>query len=142
MNFTKFFVILFWRFIFEQLILFLSYQWLSLDALNKKKSFSFRISSVHVTKSGSEITLISIVRSSHQRCSMKKGVLGNFIKISGKHLCQSLFFNKRLWHRCFPVNSVKFLRPATLLKKRLWRRCFSSMQYRVWVFILKVTYTI
>ena len=40
----------------------------------------------------------------------------------GKHLCQSLFFNKyadlrpatllkkRLWHRCFPVNFVKFLR--------------------------------
>ena len=24
----------------------------------------------------------------------KKGVLGNFIKFTGKHLCQSLFFNK------------------------------------------------
>ena len=38
---------------------------------------------------------------------------------SGKHLCQSLFFNKegpatllkkRLWYRCFPVNFTKFLR--------------------------------
>ena len=35
-------------------------------------------------------------RSSHQRCSVKKGVLRNFAKFTGKgkHLCQSLFFNK------------------------------------------------
>ena len=26
--------------------------------------------------------------------SMKKGVLKNFTKFTGKHLCQSLFFNK------------------------------------------------
>ena len=31
-------------------------------------------------------------RSSHQRCSMKKGVLRNFAKFIGKYLCQSLFF--------------------------------------------------
>ena len=61
-------------------------------------------------------------RSSHQRCSMKKGVLRKFAKLTGKHLCQSLFFNKvaglrpatlskkRPWHRCFPVNFAKFLR--------------------------------
>ena len=29
-----------------------------------------------------------------QRCSVKKGVLKNFEKFTGKHLCQSLFFNK------------------------------------------------
>ena len=29
-------------------------------------------------------------RSSHQRCSMKKGVFKNFAKFTGKHLCQSL----------------------------------------------------
>ena len=47
----------------------------------------------------------------------KKEVLRNFAKFAGKHLCQSLFFNKvgtlfkkRLWHRCFPVNFGKFLR--------------------------------
>ena len=33
-------------------------------------------------------------RSSHQRCSVRKGVLRNFAKFTGKHLCQSLFFNK------------------------------------------------
>ena len=57
-------------------------------------------------------------RSSHHRCSVKKGVLRNFAKFTGKHQCQSLFFNKgccnfikkRLWRRCFPGNFVKFLR--------------------------------
>ena len=34
-----------------------------------------------------------ICSSSHQRCSIKKGVLRNFTKVTGKHLCQSLFFN-------------------------------------------------
>ena len=35
-----------------------------------------------------------IIRSNHQRCSMKKTVLRNFTKFTGKHLCQCLFFNK------------------------------------------------
>ena len=64
----------------------------------------------------------ALSRSSHQRCSLKKGVLRNFAKLTGKFLCQSLFFNKvaglrpatllkkRLRHKCFPVNFVKFLR--------------------------------
>ena len=33
-------------------------------------------------------------RSSHRRCSIKIGVLKNFVKFTGKHLCQSLYFNK------------------------------------------------
>ena len=45
------------------------------------------------------------------RCSVKKDVLKNFTKFTGKHLCQSLSFNKvvglRLWRKCFPVNIVK-----------------------------------
>ena len=53
---------------------------------------------------------------------MKKGCLRNFTKFTGKQLCQRLFFNKvaglspatllkkRLWHKCVPVNFVKFLR--------------------------------
>ena len=64
--------------------------------------------------------------SSHRRCSIKKGVLRNFAKFTGKHLCQSLFLNKveglrpstflkkRLRHRCFPVNFPKFLRTPFL----------------------------
>ena len=33
-------------------------------------------------------------RSSHRRCSVRNGVLRNFANFTGKHLCQSLFFNK------------------------------------------------
>ena len=66
-------------------------------------------------------------RSIHRRCSIKRGVLENLAKFTGKHPCQSLFFNKvaglrpatiskkGLWHRCFPVNFVKFLRTPTSL---------------------------
>ena len=36
----------------------------------------------------------SINSSSHQRCSIRKGVLRNFAKFTGKHLYLSLFFNK------------------------------------------------
>ena len=59
-------------------------------------------------------------RSSHERCSIIKGVLRIFAKLIGKHLCQSLFFRpatllkKRIWHRCFLVNCAKFLRTPFL----------------------------
>ena len=61
---------------------------------------------------------ILLNRSSRLEVFCKKGVLKNFAKFTGKHLCQSLFFNKRpatllkkrLWHRCFPVNFAKFFR--------------------------------
>ena len=33
-------------------------------------------------------------RRSHQRCSVKKGLLRNFTKFTRKSLCQSLFYNK------------------------------------------------
>ena len=33
-------------------------------------------------------------RTSHRRCSIKKGVLKIFTKFTGGHLCQGLFFNK------------------------------------------------
>ena len=55
-------------------------------------------------------------RSSHQRCSVTKGVLRNFAKFTGKPLCKSLFFNK-----------VADLRPETLFKKRLRYRCFPEV---------------
>ena len=58
----------------------------------------------------------------------KKGVLRNFSKFTGKHLCLSLFFNKlaglrlkkRLWHTCFPVNFEKFLRTSFFTEHLLW----------------------
>ena len=47
------------------------------------------------------------LRSSHQRCSVKEGVLRNFANFTGKHLCQSLFFLIKLQAP-----------PAILFKKR------------------------
>ena len=76
--------------------------------------FSKHTSQVLFQNNKQELFLKSTLsRSSHRRCSVTRGVLGNFGKFTGKHLCQSLFFNK-----------VAGLRPATLLKKRLWHRCF------------------
>ena len=53
-------------------------------------------------------------RSSHRLWSVRKGILRNFAKFTGKHLYQSLrpanLLKKRLWHRCFSVNFAKLLR--------------------------------
>ena len=76
-------------------------------------------------------------RSSHQRCSVRKGVLRNFTKFTGKHLRQSLFFNK-----------VASLRPAILLKKRLCHRCFlkflrtSFIMEHLWWLLLEIMITL
>ena len=63
---------------------------------------------------------------------MKKGALINCTKFTGKHLCQSLFFNKfaglraatllkkKLWHMCLPVNFAKFLRTPYLQNTSGW----------------------
>ena len=71
-------------------------------------------------------------RSSRPEVFRRKGVLRNFAKFTGKHLCQSLFFNKvaglrpatllkkRLWHRCFPVNFDKFLRTPFFIEHLWW----------------------
>ena len=67
---------------------------------------------------------LCIYRSSRPEVFCKKGVLRNFAKITEKHLCQSLFFNKvaglRLWYRCFPVNFAKFLRTPFLTEHLRW----------------------
>ena len=65
-------------------------------------------------------------RSSRPDVFCKKGVLRNFAKFTGQHLCQSLYFNKvaglraatllkqRLWHTYFPVNIAIFVRTPIL----------------------------
>ena len=68
----------------------------------------------------------NIFRSSHRRCSVKKCVLRNFEKFTGKNLCQRLFFNK-----------VARLRLATLSKKCLWHRCFVLLIFRFETIFLK-----
>ena len=72
----------------------------------------------------------------------KKGVLRNFAKFTGKHLCQSLFFDKvaglrpatllkkRLWHRCFPVNFAEFLW-TPFFTEHLWTTAFDKIYYKI-----------
>ena len=58
----------------------------------------------------------------------KIGVVRKFAKFKGKHLCQSLFFNKvaRLWS-------------ATLLKKTFWHRCFLQEFCEIFVKLFSIT---
>ena len=58
-------------------------------------------------------SIATTLRSSRPEVFCKEGVLRNFTKFTGKHLCQSLFFTK-----------VAGLKHGTLLKNRLWDRCF------------------
>ena len=79
----------------------------------------------------------------------KKGVLKNFAKFTGKHLCQSLFFIK-----------VAGMKPATLFKKETLAQvfscefceifknkifknncfCNSCIMFEIWVCIMKIWY--
>ena len=80
-------------------------------------------------------------RSSRPEMFCRKGVLKNFAKFTGNHLCRSLFFNKdlrpatllkkRLWHRCFLVNIAKFLRTNFFTEQLRWLllRVYVQMTY-------------
>ena len=80
----------------------------------------------------SKAKLLGNYRSSRLEVFCRKGVVRNFAKFTGKHPCQSLFFNKvaslgsatllkkSLWYRCFPVNFVKFLRTPFFLEHLRW----------------------
>ena len=68
-------------------------------------------------------TCFPYFRSSRPDVFCKKGIVKNFAKLTGKQLCQSLFFNK-IWNVFFPVNFAKFL-GAPVFIKRLW-----------WLFVL------
>ena len=92
---------------------------LALDRLNKLPNFSL------FSNYGDKIQLMILKMEKilnkerseavAQRCSLTggvlwKGVLKTFVKFTGKHLCQSFFFNKK--------------RPASSLKKRIWHNFF------------------
>ena len=86
----------------------------------------------------------------------KKKVLRYFAKFTGKHLCQSLFFNKvadwglqlylkRLWHRCFSVNcceismnTLSYRTPpvaafeTTYMKTTYYRFCGFSVKMKLY----------
>ena len=55
-----------------------------------------------------------IVRRSRLELFCKKGVLRNFPKFTGKHLCQGL------WHMCLPVNFSNFLKAPSFIEHPWW----------------------
>ena len=69
-------------------------------------------------------TKVKSFRSSHREEFCKKGVLRNFTKFTGEHLCQSLFLNKI-------EGLVKFLR-THFLSKHL-RVASSKVQKECWI---------
>ena len=90
-------------------------------------SIKFTVSLWFISSEKSAFTACQhFFRSSRPEVLNKKGVARNFTKFTGKHLCQSIFFNKvanlrpatllnmRLWHKCFPVNFMKFIRTPFL----------------------------
>ena len=68
-----------------------------------------------------EVTFFYQFRSSHRRCSVKKGVLSNLAKLTEKHLCQKLFFNTVavLWqaHQKCSVKKAAISKFAIFIKK-------------------------
>ena len=76
--------------------------------------------------------MVQKYRSSRLEVFCKKGVLRNFEKLTGKHLCLSLLFNKvaglktvtllkkKFWYKCFPVNFSKFLKTPFITEHLRW----------------------
>ena len=76
--------------------------------------------------------IIDTPRSNHRLCSIKRIVLKNFLRFTGKYLGFSLSFNKvgglrsatlfkkRLLHSCFPVNFAKFFR-TPFIQNNSWQ---------------------
>ena len=59
-------------------------------------------------------------RISHRRCSIKIDIFKNFPTFIGKHLCQSLFFDKNDFSTGVPVNFAKFLKTPFLQSSSRW----------------------
>ena len=101
------------------------------------------------------------IRSSHQRCSVKKGALKNFAKFTGKHLYQSLFlkkvagsrpatcefceifkdtfFTEHLWVNASTIFTI-FRVGSTLPNVLMKIRSSASHWYRTFEFRIKITY--
>ena len=69
-------------------------------------------------------------KSSHWRCSVRKDVLRNFAKFTGKHLCQGLFLNKIAgFSLSFTVNFAKLLRAPLLQNTSVCLLLFMVSKY-------------
>ena len=84
-----------------------------------------------------EVALVLLAKftSSHGRCSVNKDVLENFAKFTGKHLCQSLFLNKKLQiYQNYTLKQVFFCEFCKIFRnfdfiEHLWTTAFVSATY-------------
>ena len=63
-------------------------------ALCSAKSFWSICFSLFCSTVGRSCQNLAKTRSSHRTCSLRKSVLRYFAKFTGKHMCQSFYFNK------------------------------------------------
>ena len=116
----------------EQICIAMGIGSLSEETLNEKLSVQYQRKVLKIIWTYElvykKLVFASILFVKKTLSSVTTGVLGNFAKFTGKHLCQSLFLMKlqieasRIWHRCFPVNFLKLLR--TLLYRTTRGNCF------------------
>ena len=109
-----------------------------------RTNFSFEFTSRALTwplTLGRRITWVYVshtVRSSHLRCSVKIGVLKNFVRFTGKHLCQNLFFNKVKKKVLAQVFSSEF---CEFFIEHLWatasERCLSCLGFESFSVLLR-----
>ena len=71
------------------------------------------------------LKVFSYFRISRRRWSSKRSFLKNFVIFTGKHLCRSLFFKKRLQRRCFPENFSRF--KSTFFIEHPWLLLFLTI---------------
>ena len=86
------------------------------------------------TQNSSSENRAKYTRSSRPELFCRKGVVRNFEKFAGKHLCRvsfsiklqalglrpALLLKKRLWHRYFLVNLAKFLTIPFFIEHLRW----------------------
>ena len=98
------------------------------------------------------IKYLLIFRSGGPDVFYKKGVPRNLAKFTGKHLCQSLYFNKfsgltslkqRLRHKYFSETFAKFLRTPFLTEHLRWLLLYMailSVDINFWKTPLRITF--
>ena len=121
-----------WRFIVKEVEVFLEFDLVDHSVSHRSKAshslFDLNPATLPVAKNLFEINRKD--RNSHPEVFYEKGVLKNFAEFIGKHPWRSLFFHKVSWglqlcwkrlrHRCFPVNSAKFLRVPYFIEHLWW----------------------
>ena len=75
---------------------------------------------------------IAVFRSSHRRCSVKTVVNRNFAKFTGKHLWQSLYFNKLAGLACNFVKKETLAQVFSIEFCEISENTFSIFAEYVW----------